>query len=163
MQRAHKAYLVILAASFAWLTLIAAAPWFAATGHSTTAGLVYAVFSGVCHQRPDRSFFLLGHPLAVCARCSGIYAGGVAGMLIYPLMRRLDSQTIPWRGWLVIAALPIVADAVGGLLGVVTNSFLSRFVTGALAGSVVAFYLLPCMLALRLKALIGSTKASHGG
>jgi uncharacterized membrane protein len=163
MQREHKGYVSVLVASCIWLALIVAAPWLAARGSSTAAGLVYAIFSGVCHQRPDRSLFLFGHQLAVCARCSGIYAGGLAGMLFYPLVRRLNNETLPWRGWIVVAALPMIIDAIGGLLGLFPNTFLSRFVTGALAGSVIAFYLLPCLLALRLKALIGSTKASHGG
>ena len=163
MQREHKTYLGVLITSVAWLALIGAAPWFEANGHSTTAGLVYAAFSGVCHQRPERSFFLFGHPLAVCARCCGIYAGGFAGFLIYPLARPLNRETVPWRGWIVVGALPMIIDALGGMTGLFPNTFLSRFVTGALAGSVIAFYLLPCVLALRLKALIGSTKASQGG
>ena len=29
----------------------------------------------ICHQRPERSFFSNGHQLAVCARCTGLYAG----------------------------------------------------------------------------------------
>jgi uncharacterized membrane protein len=163
MQREQKAYLAVLIASFGWLASIAGAPWLEANGHSTIAAVVYAAFSGICHQRPDRSFFLCGHPLAVCARCFGVYAGGLVGFLIYPLVRRLNDKTLPWRGWIVIAGLPMIIDAISGLLGLFPNTFLSRFVTGALAGSVIAFYLLPCMLALRIKALIGSTKASQGG
>jgi uncharacterized membrane protein len=29
----------------------------------------------ICHQRPDRSFFLEGRQVPVCARCTGLYAG----------------------------------------------------------------------------------------
>jgi hypothetical protein len=29
----------------------------------------------ICHQRPERSFHLLGTQLPVCARCMGIYVG----------------------------------------------------------------------------------------
>jgi uncharacterized membrane protein len=36
---------------------------------------VYASFRAFCHQQPERSFLLGGFPLAVCARCAGIYVG----------------------------------------------------------------------------------------
>jgi hypothetical protein len=36
---------------------------------------VYRIGSLICHQRPERSFYLFGVPLPVCARCTGIYAG----------------------------------------------------------------------------------------
>ena len=28
-----------------------------------------------CHQQPDRSFWILGYPVALCARCTGFYLG----------------------------------------------------------------------------------------
>src|SRR5437867_4112806 len=34
----------------------------------------YLVGSLLCHQRPERSFFLWGSQMPVCARCMGIYA-----------------------------------------------------------------------------------------
>ncbi|MGI6151328.1 MAG: DUF2085 domain-containing protein [Christensenellales bacterium] len=35
-----------------------------------------------CHQRPDRSFFIRGRQLPLCARCTGIFVGYlVAGAL----------------------------------------------------------------------------------
>jgi uncharacterized membrane protein len=39
-------------------------------------------YASACHQRPDRSFLLYGLPLAVCARCTGIYAGAIWGSLL---------------------------------------------------------------------------------
>ena len=32
----------------------------------------------ICHQRPERSFFLHGVQMPVCARCTGLYAGAAA-------------------------------------------------------------------------------------
>jgi uncharacterized membrane protein len=29
----------------------------------------------ICHQRPERSFFVSGRQVPVCARCTGLYAG----------------------------------------------------------------------------------------
>lgn len=36
-------------------------------------------FSFACHQDPARSFWIAGAPMAVCARCLGIYLGAAAG------------------------------------------------------------------------------------
>ncbi len=33
------------------------------------------VLSFMCHQQPERCFFILGIPLGLCARCLGIYLG----------------------------------------------------------------------------------------
>lgn len=33
--------------------------------------------SRICHQHPDRCFYVFGQPLALCARCLGIYSGFV--------------------------------------------------------------------------------------
>jgi uncharacterized membrane protein len=39
-------------------------------------------FSVVCHQDPARSFWIAGAPVAVCARCLGIYLGAALGALV---------------------------------------------------------------------------------
>ncbi|HXZ80909.1 MAG TPA: DUF2085 domain-containing protein [Terriglobales bacterium] len=39
-------------------------------------------FASVCHQDANRCFAVFAIPIAVCARCLGIYAGAVAGFLL---------------------------------------------------------------------------------
>ena len=34
-----------------------------------------STFMFSCHQQPDRSFWVLGYPVALCARCLGFYLG----------------------------------------------------------------------------------------
>ncbi len=34
-----------------------------------------SLFIYSCHQQPDRSFWLLGYPIALCCRCLGFYLG----------------------------------------------------------------------------------------
>jgi len=63
------------------LMAILLAPWLAAAASPLAAG-IYAAFSWVCHQQPERSFRLGEFPLAVCARCLGVYAGALAGALL---------------------------------------------------------------------------------
>ena len=50
--------------------------------------LLYRLFSFVCHQQPERSLWLAGLPLAVCARCFGIYLGALSGLLLIFSSRR---------------------------------------------------------------------------
>lgn len=38
-------------------------------------GAISYLFSGSCHQMPDRSFWIMGYPMAICSRCAGIYTG----------------------------------------------------------------------------------------
>src|ERR1044072_5560529 len=106
--------------------LIVAAPWSAAHGHGFTAQAIYQSFGYVCHQIPERSFYVAGHPLAVCARCTGLYAGLAAGILLYPLVRSLRITRTPARVWLFIAAVPVAVDFLLGFLGIWQNTHLSR-------------------------------------
>src|SRR5215467_12188779 len=57
-----------------------AVPWLLA--HSPEIGFaLQRGFALVCHQQTERSFFLFGGSVAVCARCLGIYLGATAGLL----------------------------------------------------------------------------------
>jgi hypothetical protein len=49
----------------------------------------YLVGSLLCHQRPERSFFLWGSQMPVCARCLGIYAGAALAAIALPFVARL--------------------------------------------------------------------------
>jgi hypothetical protein len=51
--------------------------------------VTYLVGSLLCHQRPERSFFLWGSQMPVCARCLGIYAGAALAALALPFVARL--------------------------------------------------------------------------
>ena len=144
--RAWWVYAAAAAGALAWLGLICAAPRLLASGHETSAALLYVGFSGVCHQLPERSFHLWGCPLAVCARCAGLYAGSLAGLLLYPLVRRVSDETFPDRRWLLLAAAPLAVDVAGGAAGLFVNTFFSRAATGALAGAAAACYVLPGMI-----------------
>lgn len=110
--------------------------------------IVYQVFAPLCHQMPKRSFHLEGLPLAVCARCAGVYAGSVLGLLVYPLWRRIDNQSMPHRLWLLPALAPMAIDAVGGALGLVQGTNLLRAATGAFSGAVIAWFILPGLVSI---------------
>ena len=109
---------------------------------------IFAVGSVICHQLPERSFFLDGRQLPVCARCTGLYLSGAAGLAAWwavKLLRGWRPQTVPPRlamALLVIVATPTVVSYLTGVLGVWDGSNLTRAVLavplGVVAGAVVA-------------------------
>ena len=36
-----------------------------------------------CHQKPERSFFIKGYQMPVCARCSGVFIGYLIAIPLY--------------------------------------------------------------------------------
>jgi uncharacterized membrane protein len=131
--------------------MIAGAPLALARGHNVFALALYGAFSHLCHQIPERSFFIAGHQFAVCARCTGLYAGFTVATLCYPLLRSLKRTDMPPLRWLLIAAVPLAIDFSLGFFGLWENTHLSRLLTGALLGSVAVFYVMPGLVDLRLK------------
>ncbi len=108
--------------------------------------LLYAVYSPLCHQNPSRCFVLFGYPLAVCTRCLGIYVGFFLGTCLYPLFRDFRTQSLPRKEMLVALSLPIVIDATGNLMLLwITHEWI-RFLTGAIWGSILPFFLIPGLI-----------------
>ncbi len=87
---------------------------------------IYAAFSSVCHQQPERCWWLLDHPLAVCVRCLGFYVGAIAALVA------------GWQFWVpafVLAALSVLATWLGELSGLMPFTPWLWFVTGLSLGS----------------------------
>lgn len=97
---------LLFLASAAWTLAVLAAP-------VLEAPIVYAAAGLVCHQIPERSFHVDGAPVAVCARCVGLYAGGVLGFGLAwasGLRRwRWNVRPAVARRVLVLAAVPTAA------------------------------------------------------
>jgi len=142
-----------------FVSLIVIAPVAAASGHTEVAEGIYRGFGIFCHQRPDRSYFVDGHKLAVCSRCTGLYAGFAFTLLIYPLVRSLRSAAFPPRRILFLAALPLLVDFSLTFFGIWENTHTSRLLTGALLGSVAVFYVMPGIVDWSLRGLRLSTPA----
>jgi uncharacterized membrane protein len=67
----------IVPAMFAVVAI--AVPWFMTQIPEIAFALQHG-FALVCHQQPERSFYLFGGSVAVCARCLGIYFGATIGL-----------------------------------------------------------------------------------
>lgn len=133
------------------VSLIVIAPVAAASGHTDIAKGIYGAFAIFCHQLPDRSYFIDGHQLAVCARCTGIYAGFALTLLLYPLIRSLRNPLMPRPSWLLLAALPLAIDFAVNFVGFWQNNHTSRLLTGAILGGAVGFYVMPGIIDLSLR------------
>ena len=108
--------------------------------------LIYGIYSPICHQLPERSYYILNHKMGVCARCFGIYTGILLGMLIYPFVKRLDNFKTPNKWYLIMALIPMGIDGTTQLIGLRESFNELRFVTGFIGGIVGLFYILPVFL-----------------
>jgi uncharacterized membrane protein len=144
-------WLVVAFGSLGTVALIIGAPLANKAGQAFFALTVYRAFSYLCHQIPERSFFIAAHPFAVCSRCFGLYAGFATAAVLYPLLRSLRSIETPARKWLFVAAAPLAIDFAIEFFGVGHNTHFSRVATGALLGSVAVFFVLPGLLELSLR------------
>jgi uncharacterized membrane protein len=135
------------------VSLIVVAPLAAASGHTEIATGIYRAFGVLCHQLPDRSFFIDGHKFAVCSRCTGLYGGFALTFLLYPLIRPLRTTHTPARKWLVLATIPLLIDFGLTFVGIWENTHTTRLLTGLLLGSVAVFYVMPGIADLSLSPL----------
>lgn len=80
-----------------------------------------------CHQRPDRSFFLFGCQMPLCARCTGLVAGQIVGALIsvFTAVSPAVSSSL---------LLPMAADGLLQLGGIKESTNRRRLITGLLGG-----------------------------
>lgn len=140
---ARTVYVLTVAGTAVWLAAAFLAPELAGSGRAGAARLLYAVFAPVCHQIPERCFTFHGHPLAVCVRCLGVYAGFAAGLGLYPLVRGFSRLTLPPARPFVLSVLPLAIDGLGGLLGLWASPAGVRFATGLVWGVLLPFFFVP--------------------
>ncbi|OQB28879.1 MAG: hypothetical protein BWY10_00065 [Chloroflexi bacterium ADurb.Bin180] len=142
-------------------TLPFLAPYLMHTGHTRSATWLYKIYAPLCHQLPERSFFLfgpqwtytlpelmqltggdvplryigdaaLGFKTTVCQRDSATYlAMWLAGLVFIFLRRRL--RPLPLKVFALLC-LPIAVDGFGQLLALWDSSPFTRITSGALFG-----------------------------
>ncbi|MGQ9494218.1 MAG: DUF2085 domain-containing protein [Anaerolineae bacterium] len=137
------------------------APILMASGYSAAARLIYTLYAPLCHQLPERSFFLfgphttyalhelehmigpdvplryignptIGYKIAVCQRDIATYVAMLAsGLVFIPLRHRL--RPLPIKVF-ILFCIPMAIDGLGQLLALWDSTPYTRVVTGALFG-----------------------------
>ncbi|GAB4575321.1 MAG: hypothetical protein Kow0077_26240 [Anaerolineae bacterium] len=117
------------------------------------AGKADAIGYAICHQIAERSFDVHGHPLPLCARCTGMYLGVMIGAAVLVAGKRGQAALFAPRRVLVALGLFV---GIMGLDGI--NSYLHlfpgyvgpyeptnwlRLITGSLTGLAMILILLP--------------------
>ena len=140
----------LLLACLVWLALVFAPALLGAAGWPQ-ADVLRWLFHPVCHQIPERSFHVLGEPLAVCARCTGLYLGFTLGVAAWPHLPRVAARLAKQPRWILVFMVPLVIDVM------LDTTALIRFATGSAA----AF---PCgLLPLLAIAELRKTRIQTGG
>ena len=111
--------------------------------HSNESNLFSGIFLGriysiVCHQADSKSFFVSGHKLEVCARCTGIYAGALffaVTALFFPKFKPRSNRPL-YIGMAIMAADIILYSA-----GIYSYSKWIALITGLILGSVSILYI----------------------
>ena len=112
--------------------------------------VVYSLGDRLCHQKPERSFFLNGNQMPFCARCTAIWVGLVIGLGIMVFYRiQLDEKFFLL---IIICLVPIGIDGIGQLLNFWESLNIIRVITGLLAGII-------CGIAIRI--IIDEIKTIH--
>jgi len=141
--------------------LPALAPVLMATGYTSAARLIYSLFRPLCHQLPERSFFLfgpqfsytleelerlvgpdvplryvgsrtIGYTMAVCQRDMATYVAILLAGLAFVLVRR-RLKPLPIKAFLLFC-VPMVVDGSGQLFALWESTWWSRVLSGSLFG-----------------------------
>ncbi len=82
------------------------------------------LYAPICHQKVERSLALFGDVMAVCSRCSGLYFGAAAAVLLALVMpHRL---WWPHKAWFFAAVAPMAIDAMLPWIGLPQLSLVPR-------------------------------------
>lgn len=86
----------------------------------------------ICHQKPERSFFIKGHQFPVCARCTGFYTG----LAVYLIVNRFYQHSYDLNMLLISMALmvPVAIDGLTQYFGPRESTNTLRFATGFIGG-----------------------------
>jgi uncharacterized membrane protein len=122
-----------------WLAGSAASPALEAAGQHRAAAWTRLPYAPLCHQIEGRCFAVAGGPLSLCARCSGLYVGGLAGLLAGAA---LGAWRRRWPVWVFFAGLaPTGVQWISVRMGLPDPGVLARFALSLPAGFVCGWFL----------------------
>ncbi len=106
------------------------APYFQSKGMLDISLAIYSFLGHHCHQMVDRSLWLFGEPMGLCARCFALYS---TFALVTFLLIFLRYPTKYWRIGLLLV-IPLLLDGLLQIFGVTTSTNFIRVITGTFGG-----------------------------
>jgi uncharacterized membrane protein len=85
-------------------------------------------FRIVCHGIPHRCLFLFGTRMPICARCTAIYIGLIAGVAAFPIASWIHERLL--RVAMYAAMLPMAVDGFTQLFRLRESTNILRIATG---------------------------------
>lgn len=127
------------------LLLLAAilAPILAYFGLDSIARPIFFSMHVFCAQTPSHSFYIGGHQMCLCERCTAIYSSMFMGCLVF-LLTKKHWKGIPWWMW-IIFCLPMALDGGTQMFGLRESTWALRLLTGSIFGYGLMWFALPLM------------------
>ena len=100
--------------------------------------IIYYLFSFVCHQSAELSFWINGNKLAVCSRCTGIYQSFLIFSILFTLKKTLFKREV----FFIIFSLSVVFFLISKIVRIyfpfeIINFF--RWLSGVLIGIIFSY------------------------
>lgn len=105
---------------------------------------LYFLGRSVCHQIPERSFFIHNIQFPLCARCTGIYTGMFMGFLYILIRKRHKGNKPPSIKYvilMIIFLLPMIIDGLTSYLGFRSTNNNIRIITGLMFGVIIPVFI----------------------
>lgn len=89
----------------------------------------------ICHQKPERSFYIFGKKFFLCTRCTGLYFGFLIFLILFFLFNWFQQISILKLTIIfLITITPLLIDGLTQLFYLRESNNSLRFLTGILAG-----------------------------
>lgn len=98
------------------------------------------LFRLMCHGKVERCLELFDTPMPICARCVGIYAGLLLGIVTFWAVPLLREKVM--RGVAIAATMPLALDGFTQLAGLRESTNELRIATGVIAGLAFGLWIL---------------------
>ena len=141
-----KVYITITILVAFWCIGILAAPVLSHAGWHGSAEMLYGLFSRICHQSDVHSFHLAGEKYGVCIRCTAIYFGFLAGLLLLPLFGGLERKRITSPLLILAVTFPMLVDVTFNISGLHISTTLTRLATGGIFGGIMPWCIVPLLI-----------------
>ncbi len=110
----------------------------------SAADAIHTLFLLLCPQRPEHSYFLFGHKLAMEQRILAMFGAQLIGGLAFGAVRGRVSSGLDWRLF-TLASLPVAWDILSQSFGFRVSDWPTRTWTGVLFSLALVGWLYPLL------------------